>query len=295
VFLLAREDKPDAAFDSLKRTAELTKKKCLPQVMPTPLTLQFTLHEPPISFSNMPVWKQVFGLEPEAQMRIYRDPAFRQQYKTELVDWMRFPWDRTEIALTASPGLKSLVGKTVQQIADERGQDPIDVFLDLSVEDNLKIRFNTRLFNVDHEKVGTLITDSRTLLGLSDAGAHIDVFCTADYCTHLLGTWVRELKVLSLERAVQRITAEPADFFGIRDRGRLAVGLAGDVVLFDPETVASSKRPEFVNDFPGKLARLVSRAEGIRYTIVNGQVLLENGATTSAARPGKVLRSHHVR
>jgi N-acyl-D-aspartate/D-glutamate deacylase len=291
VFLLARDDKPQAAFESLTRTEALIQKKCFPQVMPTPLTIQFNLHEPAISFSNMPSWKPLFGMAPEEQKRVYADPAFRAAYKQEIQHWLRFPWERTDITLVASPALKHLEGKTVQQVADERGQHPIDVFLDIAIEDDLKARYSVRLFNVDHTKVGALISDPRTLLGLSDAGAHIDVFCTADYTTHLLGTWVRELGVLTLERAVQRITTEPAAFFGIKDRGRLAQGLAADIVIFDPDKVDSFLKPEFVKDFPGGLARLINRAKGIHYTIVNGEVLLEGGATTSDKRPGRVLRS----
>jgi N-acyl-D-amino-acid deacylase len=291
VFLLARDDKPQAAFESLQRTEALIAKQCFPQVMPTPLTIQFNLHEPAISFSNMPSWKPLFGMEPAEQKKVYADPAFRAAYKQEIQGWLRFPWERTDVTLVASPSLKHLEGKTVQQIADERGQHPIDVFLDIAIEDDLKARYSVRLFNVDHTKVGALISDPRTLLGLSDAGAHIDVFCTADYTTHLLGTWVRDLGVLTLERAVQRITTEPANFFGIKDRGRLAQGLAADIVIFDPDKVDSFLKPEFVKDFPGKLARLVNRAKGIHYTIVNGEVLLEGGATTSDKRPGRVLRS----
>ena len=292
VFLLARDDKPNAAFDSLQRTEALIAKKCLPQVMPTPLTIQFNLHEPAISLSNMPSWKPLFGADVETQKRTYADPAFRAAFKKELVEWgLDWPWDRTEITLVASPALKHLEGKTLKAVADERGKHPTDVFLDIALEDDLKARYSVRLFNVDHTRVGALITDPRTLLGLSDAGAHIDVFCTADYTTHLLGTWVRDLGVLTLERAVQRITTEPAAFFGITDRGRLAEGLAADIVIFDPASVDSYLKPEFVNDFPGKLARLVNRAKGIHYTIVNGEVLLEHGATTSDKRPGRVLRS----
>jgi N-acyl-D-aspartate/D-glutamate deacylase len=292
VFLLARDDRPEAAFETLNRTEALIAKKCLPQVMPTPLTIQFDLHNPAISLSNMPSWKPLFGAEPETQMAAYRDPAFRERFRKELGDWgLNWPWDRTDVVLAASPSHQKYIGRSVQAIADERRQHPTDVFLDLALEDNLKLRYSVRLFNVNLDRVGKLITDSRTLLGLSDAGAHIDVFCTADYTTHLLGAWVREQKVISLERAVQRITSEPAEFFGIHDRGRLAVGLAADMNIFDPETIDSSLRPEFVNDFPGKLARLVTRGKGIHYTIVNGEVLLEGGATTSPARPGKVLRS----
>lgn len=292
VFLLARDDRPQAAFDSLEKIAPLIDKGCRPQVMPTPLTLQFDLHNPAISFSNMPCWKPLFGADHETQMRTYQDPAFRAQYRKDLVAWgLAWPWERTEILSAENPAIAALVGKSLQQIANERKQDVIDVFLDIGLADQLRTRFAVPLFNINIDRVGKLIADPRTMLGLSDAGAHIDVFCTADYTTHLLGTWVREHKVLTLERAVQRITSEPAAFFGIRDRGKIQKGLAADLVVFDPNTVGSALRPEMVRDFPDGVGRLVTRSTGVHYTIVNGVVLYNPGETTSTLRPGKVVRS----
>jgi len=292
VFLLARDDRPQAAFESLARTDKLNARGCRPQVMPTPLTIQFDLHNPAISLSNMPSWHPLFGASHATQMAAYRDPEFRKKTRVEMKEWgLNWPWDRTEVYGAESPAQKQLVGRTLKSIADERGVDPYDVFLDLAVEDDLKVRYSVRLFNVDVTNVGKLITDDRTLLGLSDAGAHIDVFCTADYTTHLLGQWVREMNVMTLERAVQRITSEPAAFFGIVDRGKVLQGLAADLVVFDPKTINSEGRPEMIHDFPDGVGRLVTRAHGIHYTIVNGQVLYAPGETTSVVRPGKVLRS----
>jgi N-acyl-D-aspartate/D-glutamate deacylase len=128
------------------------------------------------------------------------------------------------------------------------------------------------------------------LLGLGDGGAHLDMLCDSGYPTYVLGTWVRERKVLSLEHAVQRMTSDPADFFGIRDRGRIEAGLAADVAIFDPATVGSMGRPERRYDLPGGAKRMVMRSQGIEYTIVNGAVNWEKGALTGAAA-GTVLRS----
>jgi N-acyl-D-aspartate/D-glutamate deacylase len=116
------------------------------------------------------------------------------------------------------------------------------------------------------------------------------MLCDVGYCTYLLGAWVREKGALTLEHAVKRLTAEPAAFFGLRDRGRLAVGMAADVMIFDYNTVGSGKRPEMRHDLPGGGRRLVMPAQGIQYTIVNGQVLYEEGKHTGVL-PGQVLRS----
>ena len=116
------------------------------------------------------------------------------------------------------------------------------------------------------------------------------MLCDSGYPTYVLGTWVRERKVLTLEEAVRRMTSDPADFFGIRDRGRIAPGMAADLVIFDPASVGSGGRPERLYDLPGGAKRMVMRSRGIEYTLVNGEVTWEKGKLTGAAA-GKVLRS----
>jgi N-acyl-D-aspartate/D-glutamate deacylase len=137
--------------------------------------------------------------------------------------------------------------------------------------------------------VRPLVTDPRVLIGLSDGGAHVDQLCDAGYATYLLGKWARERQALSLPAAVRRLTSEVADFFGIRDRGRIAPGQAADLVLLDPDTV-DDVEPEYVRDLPGGAKRLVSRAVGVHATLVAGQVVFESGRHTGAW-PGTVLRS----
>jgi N-acyl-D-aspartate/D-glutamate deacylase len=116
------------------------------------------------------------------------------------------------------------------------------------------------------------------------------MLCDAGYPTFLLGTWVRERQIMPLERAVQRITSEPADLFGIKGRGRLKVGEAADVAIFDPATVGSSNRGERRFDLPGGGKRMVMPARGIECTIVNGAITYADGQLTGAAA-GVVLRS----
>jgi N-acyl-D-amino-acid deacylase len=128
------------------------------------------------------------------------------------------------------------------------------------------------------------------MIGLSDGGAHVDMLCDAGYCTYLIGTWVREREVMTLEHAVKRITSEPAALFGITQRGRIAPGLAADFAVFDLTRIGSKKRGEMRNDLPGGGRRLVMPANGMEYTIVNGVPLFENARDTGT-RHGQVLRS----
>ena len=128
------------------------------------------------------------------------------------------------------------------------------------------------------------------MVGLSDGGAHVDMLCDAGYCTYLLGTWVRDRQVLSLEHAVKRITSEPAAFYGMTTRGKIQAGMAADFAIFDYNTVGSARRGEMRADLPGGGRRLVMPAQGVQYTIVNGEVLFDDGKHTGAM-PGQVLRS----
>jgi N-acyl-D-aspartate/D-glutamate deacylase len=182
------------------------------------------------------------------------------------------------------------VGRTVADIALERNANPVDTFLDLAIEDQLRMQFNYELFKSDESRIPELITDPRTMIGLSDGGAHVDSLCDAGYCTYLLGTWVRDNAVMTLERAIQRITTEPAALFGITQRGRIAPGLAADFAIFDMATVGSDKTGIMRNDLPGGGRRLVVPARGVEYTIVNGEVLFEHGKD-SGIRNGQVLHS----
>ncbi len=287
--MASRPDKPERAAQTLSRLEPLIRRGGVPQVLCKPFVVQMDLRNP-FSFADMEAWNHVFNQPPDAQKRIYADPAFRDSFRKELTRPHLFSgkWHRVEVLEVANPALKPLERKTVAEIASERGRDPLETFLDLALEDDLNIQYTMAQYH--EEGIGQLIGDPRTMIGLSDGGAHVDMLCDAGYCTYLLGKWVRERQALTLEHAVKRITSEPADFFGIRRRGRLQACLAADITVFDPDNVGSAKRAKMQNDLPGGGRRLVMPAEGIEYTIVNGQVLYEHGRP-SDAMPGQVLRS----
>ena len=289
--LLNRDDKPNACMDTLRATEALHKKGAVPQVSCRPLIIQIDLKVPFI-FSNLPCWQPAFQRPVEEQKQFYRDANFRAAFRKEMETPKVFSgrWDRAVVHEVANQSMKSLVGKSVAQIAKERGKDGLDTFLDLAIEDDLALQYTYELFNATEEKIPDLITDPRVMVGLSDGGAHVDMLCDAGYATYLLGTWVREKSVLTLEHAVKRLTSEPAAFFGITQRGKIQKGLAADFAIFDLKTVGSQKRGEMRNDLPGGGRRLVMPARGVEYTVVNGTVLYEHQKHTGAL-PGQVLRS----
>ena len=289
--MLSRDDQPDVCMETLRQTESLIRRGIVPQVTCRPLSVQVNLRNPFI-FANLECWNPAFNKSAEEQAGLYRDPEFRRAWRKTFEQPRVFPgkWDRVDIQEVSNPSLKKYEGKTVDQVARERGKDGLDTFLDLAIEDNLNIQYVMALFNADEKRVAELITHPNTMIGLSDGGAHVDMLCDAGYCTYLLGTWVREKQLMPIERAVQRITSEPAQFFGVPNRGVLAEGMAADIVIFDAATIGSPKRPEMRYDLPGGGRRLVVPAQGVMHTVVNGEVLYADQQHTGDL-PGQVLRA----
>lgn len=288
--LFQRDDIPDACPETLRRAKALP--GAVPQTSPLALTRDVNMRNP-FSFAAFKCWSRVFADKSKAaQRRVYADPAFRAAFREELKSATGFSGDWSQITVheVHNPALKALEGRSVGDIARERGKDGLDTFLDLTLEDDLDIEYVLAQFNANIKRVEENLTDPRVLIGLGDAGAHVDMLCDAGYATYLLGTWVRERQIMTLEQAVARLTAQPADLFGIAGRGRLRPGYAADIAIFDPATVGSSSRGERRFDLPGGAKRMVMPAHGVTHTIVNGQVAYENGTVTGAAS-GVVLRS----
>ncbi|MBL6749076.1 MAG: amidohydrolase family protein [Nevskia sp.] len=289
--LLNRDDAPEACQDSLRLADPLIRRGGVPQVTCRPLTVQVNLRSPFI-FGDWACWKPIFNQSVETQKELYGSAQFRDAVRQESRNPRIFSarWERLEIAEVGKPALKALEGRTVGEIAAERGKDLLDTFLDLAIEDDLAMVFSCALFNANEARIPELLKDPRTMLGLSDGGAHVDMLCDAGYATHFLGRWVRDAKIMSLERGVQRLTSEPARFFGIEKRGRLAPGMAADINVFDLDKIGCAPRNSKRNDLPGGGRRLVVESFGIRQTIVNGQVVRDNGSFTGSMA-GQVIRA----
>ncbi len=291
IALFDRDDIPEAVRDTLRRAAPMIRKGARPQTSPLPLTREINMRSP-FSFAAFPSWKRVFhDTSKDAQLAVYRDQVFRDQFREELKNPLAFGnWERITLHEVRSPELKPLEGLSVAEIARAQGQDGVDAFLDTAVADDLACEYTMASFNTRVDRMAELLNDPSILIGLGDGGAHVDMLYDSGYPTYLLGTWVRERKVLSLEEAVRRLTSDPAKLFGISDRGWLRAGLAADVAIFDPDTVGSSNRGERRYDLPGGGKRMVMPSRGVAYTLVNGEVVYDHGEIV-ADNAGRVLRS----
>jgi N-acyl-D-aspartate/D-glutamate deacylase len=291
IALFDREDIPEAVRDTLRRAAPMIAKGARPQTSPLPLTREVDMHNP-FSFAPFPSWKRVYeDMSKQAQKAVYADPAFRNQFREDLKNPTSIvDWERVTLHEARLPELKRFEGMTIAEIARAEGKDGVDTLLDLTLADDLELEFTITTFNTRVDRMAELLNNPAVLIGLGDGGAHVDMLCDSGYPTYLLGTWVREREVLSLPEAVRRLTSDPADLFGIRDRGRLRPGLAADVTIFDPLTVGSSDRGERRYDLPGGGKRMVMPSRGVRYTIVNGVITYAEGELVGASA-GTVLRS----
>jgi N-acyl-D-aspartate/D-glutamate deacylase len=245
-----------------------------------------------------PTWDPIQRLSDDEKIRAYSDPGVRQKLHDEAVAWVtdapainlaRTWYDHMWVAEAALEKNRWMQGKTLSDIAREQGKGVIDAFLDLVVEEKLETSIRHATGNVDKEVMTKILNYPKAIIGLSDGGAHVQFHGGYGYSTHLLGYWVREQQVMSLEKAVRRLTFESASTFGIYDRGLLHPGMAADITIFDPDTVRVLPE-DVVHDFPAGGWRIRELAEGIKCTVVNGEVLIEDGKPTGAL-PGRVMRN----
>ena len=291
IALFDRDDISEAVRNTLALAAPQIAKGARPQTSPLPLTREIDMRSP-FSFAGFPAWKRVFSdTSKEAQRAVYGDTAFRDAFREDLKNPLAFgDWDRIVLHEARNPDLKKFEGLSVTKIAEAQGKDGVDAFLDVTLADDLQCEFTMSSYNTRVDRVKEILANRDVLIGLGDAGAHVDMMCDAGYPTYTLGTWVREREIMTLEEGVRRMTSDPADFFGIANRGRLATGMAADVTVFDAETIGSGNRGVRRHDLPGGGKRMVMPSQGVEMTVVNGEVTWADGAVQDA-RAGQVLRS----
>jgi len=251
-------------------------------------------------FDALPgVWREMFKWPVAERIQRFGDPSFRRQMAADAakvpagaaMEMVAQLPNYTVVSVTAEKN-KQYEGRTIAEIAAEKGCEPIDAMLGIALDDGLKATFAPEIGGHDrkaYELRGKLWHDDRTLIGASDAGAHLDLIDSFAFSTSLLQKGVREFGVITLEEAVHRITDRPATYFGLIDRGQIALGNHADLVIFDAEKVG--RGPSYYRyDVPGNEFRIYADAQGFDHVFVNGVQIVKGGQHTGAT-PGTVLRS----
>lgn len=264
-----------------------------------PFNPRFTLKKTTF-FKNLDVWDVVMDLPLSERLTVLADPgkraalreaATKPQRRRPGVPGRLVPWRAIIIRTVSLDKHRPLEGRGLAELADEQGKHVADVMLDLAVEERLETEFQLRTRSPEEEvELAEMVKSGHALPSQSDAGAHLNTnFCTAGESSYVLGEWVRERQLLSLEDAISRLTFQPARIMGLHDRGLLREGLAADLMVFDLSRIGV-KEDEVWHDGPTGVPRRVQGAEGVHYVIVGGQVVLDHGQHAGAL-PGRVLRA----
>jgi N-acyl-D-amino-acid deacylase len=264
-----------------------------------PFNPRFTLKKTTF-FSNLDVWDLVMAKPFEARLATLADPDKRPELREAAMQRQRrrpgvpgrfIPWASLVVSKVALAKHQGLQGRKLTQLAEEQGKHVADVMLDLAVEEKLETEFQLQSRPPENDvALAEYVRSGHALPSQSDAGAHLNTnYCTAGESSWVLGEWVRDRGLLTLEDAIRRYTFQPARIMGLTDRGLVREGMAADLMVFDLARIGV-RDDEVSRDGPGGTPRRVQGAEGVHHVIVNGEVVLEQGRH-SGAFPGRVLRA----
>ena len=275
---------PDAASRAVSRVEEQFARgaRVWPQMQTRPIDISFSLLRPSLFFGRLPRWVRVLRLPLDERIAALKDPATVAKM---LADAGADGGEQYMGGLVVRGGDRApeaLVGKTLRDIAAQRGETPATALITLSLEHGLDIAFvAASRGHDDTSRIGPMLAHPLVHIGASDGGAHLASFATYGDTGYLFSEFVRASGSMGLEAAVRKITSDTAEIWNLKERGRLQTGWAADVVVFDPETIGrGEERPVF--DMPGDGMRYVRDAVGIDTVIVNGEIAWTDGAYTDA-------------
>ena len=277
---------PKARAEGLPVMAQMI---CMPQ------DAEFTLAEYNM-YDFLPSWVDPLVGSAEERSAKLKNPETRAAMKRDVEErpHIRTDWDNITVFEAVLERNHKYEGLSIRQIAEMESKHPLDAFLDLALDEDLQTEFGHRAIDFDEASVEARIKDPFSHISTSDGGAHTRFLTISMWPVYFLTTWVRDRGAMTLEQAHYKISALPAWFADFKDRGTLRVGSWGDVIVYNQEELGYVyDRPVFGNDFPGGERRLIQKATGLRYTIVNGAVTFE-GNNCTGALPGKLLRSHQM-
>ena len=263
------------------------------QIPCQPLSFDFTMANA-YPFYSHSAFDPIKAYAPDQLKTVFRDPSWRAAFRENAKNprpGMIFQgnWDRVMVAVAQKASNARYVNRYLHEIAAQENRDPLDVMLDLSLDENLETAFLGRFLNVGDDGVARLLKHEAGVVALSDAGAHLIYMCDAGFGLHFLARWVRERGDFDMVEGIRRLTSHPADLYGIPNRGRIALGAPADLLLFDPATVGVSPA-ERLADLPGGGRRTIRRPLGVHGVFCNGVMTFDGKDYVKHARgPGQVL------
>src|SRR5262245_7944557 len=264
-----------------------------------PFNPRFTLKNTTY-FANLDVWDVALAAPFDERMALLANPEQRAAMREAATQRQRrrpgvlgrfIKWDSITVSKSVHDKNRALEGRTITDLAQALGKHVADVMLDLALDEGLETEFSveTRARQVDVE-LAEYVKTGHAIPSQTDAGAHLNTnFCTAGESSYVLGEWVRERQLLTLEDAIRRFTFQPARIMGLHDRGLVREGMAADLMVFDLARI-DIKEDEITHDGPSGSPRRVQRAGGVEHVIVGGKPVLDHGQHTGAF-PGRVLRA----
>ncbi len=249
--------------------------------------------EMPFGLDQAPVWRDVRKLPLDQQEKFLRNPETRRQMIDAAKQYpglmrsgrlrpVEFDW--LFVLDKPVPPYRSIA-----DIAREQNRHPVETLIDIALEKNLKQFFIEPNFNEREETLLAMMRHPASVVTFSDSGAHVTYIMDSSTQTHMLSYWVRQRQAFTLEAAIRKMTFDIASFWRLEGRGLLRPGYMADVVVFDPATVLP-QMPQLVHDLPTGAPRLKQKADGIRATLVAGQIVMRDNEHTGAL-PGRLLRS----
>ena len=245
------------------------------------------------NFFRTDAWNELRKLDVDARLKAIRDPENRRRLVDEVKAQGEQVLEGTKrwfyMGDQARPRYTQQLGESLYHQAKAAGEHPVETWLRYADETDGKALFHLRGFNVNLGALEELIKMDWAMPGLGDAGAHVSQMIDSGWSTFILSHWHRDSGVYSLQEAVRRISAVPADVLGLADRGTLAVGKRADVNVFDISRL-EERMPQIVHDFPFGAPRFIQRAAGYKATVCNGTVVLRDDELTGECA-GRVLRN----
>ena len=263
------------------------------QELAVPLVSEFKLSEYNL-FDYMPTWVQPLVGTREERIAKLSEDGIRVGMKRDVVErpHPRTDWAQVQVVEVVHERNLKYEGLSIADIAQAEGKDGLDVFLDLALDEDLETEFAHPAGATPMDRMGQAISNDYAHISVSDGGAHTRFLVNSIWPVYFLAHWIREENLMSLERAHQKMSALPAWFSDMKNRGTLRVGDFADIMVYNMDELGLLfDKPQFATDFPGGEKRLIQMPTGIRYILVNGTVTFQENECTNAL-PGKLLRSY---